>query len=66
MSSNRSPNLSTSVVSIGMSCTGYFFRIFNTNNLWIRLDALDRVVKTKSLDMEVIVNRKVKLYKLLE
>ncbi|XP_065833801.1 UTP--glucose-1-phosphate uridylyltransferase-like [Oscarella lobularis] len=34
------------------------FKIFNTNNLWIRLDALDRVVKTKSLDMEVIVNRK--------
>eukprot|EP00118_Oscarella_pearsei_P003039 m.12682 g.12682 ORF g.12682 m.12682 type:complete len:529 (+) comp24228_c0_seq3:38-1624(+) len=34
------------------------FKIFNTNNLWIRLSALDRVIKKKTLDMEVIVNRK--------
>lgn len=29
------------------------FRIFNTNNLWIRLSALKRVVESRKLSMEV-------------
>jgi UTP--glucose-1-phosphate uridylyltransferase len=36
------------------------FRIFNTNNLWVRLDAIKRVVENGILnDMDVIVNMKV-------
>eukprot|EP00794_Sanderia_malayensis_P020172 gene20172-22147_t len=34
------------------------FRIFNTNNLWIKLGAVHRLVKERKLHMEVIVNRK--------
>jgi len=34
------------------------FKIFNTNNLWINLKAIDRVLETKSLHMDVIVNNK--------
>lgn len=34
------------------------FRIFNTNNLWIRLSALKRVVESRKLSMEIIVNPK--------
>ncbi|CAI2349342.1 unnamed protein product [Caenorhabditis sp. 36 PRJEB53466] len=34
------------------------FRIFNTNNLWAKLDAMKRVVTTNKLEMEVIVNPK--------
>eukprot|EP00057_Strongylocentrotus_purpuratus_P017891 XP_011672365.1 PREDICTED: UTP--glucose-1-phosphate uridylyltransferase isoform X1 [Strongylocentrotus purpuratus] len=34
------------------------FKIFNTNNLWIKLDAIKRVVENKSLSMEIIVNNK--------
>lgn len=34
------------------------FKIFNTNNLWIKLDAMSRVVKERTLDMEVIMNHK--------
>ncbi|XP_072164135.1 UTP--glucose-1-phosphate uridylyltransferase-like isoform X1 [Diadema setosum] len=34
------------------------FKIFNTNNLWIKLDAIKRVVENNSLSMEVIVNNK--------
>ncbi|XP_072030967.1 UTP--glucose-1-phosphate uridylyltransferase-like isoform X1 [Amphiura filiformis] len=34
------------------------FKFFNTNNLWIKLDAIKRVVEEKSLDMEIIVNNK--------
>ncbi|VDK20695.1 unnamed protein product, partial [Anisakis simplex] len=34
------------------------FRIFNTNNLWVRLDAIKRVVEKNELEMEVIVNPK--------
>lgn len=34
------------------------FKIFNTNNLWIKLDAMARVVKEQTLDMEVIINHK--------
>ena len=36
----------------------FFFRIFNTNNLWAKLEAIKRVVEHKELDMEVIVNPK--------
>jgi UTP--glucose-1-phosphate uridylyltransferase len=35
------------------------FKIFNTNNLWISLKAIKRLVSEKALDMEVIVNNKV-------
>ncbi|KAK9891087.1 hypothetical protein WA026_013410 [Henosepilachna vigintioctopunctata] len=34
------------------------FKYFNTNNLWVKLDAIDRVLKQGVLDMEVIVNNK--------
>lgn len=34
------------------------FKIFNTNNLWIDLEALHRSVKQKTLQMEIIVNPK--------
>jgi len=34
------------------------FKFFNTNNLWIKLDAIDRVLDEGSLSLEVIVNNK--------
>ena len=34
-------------------------RIFNTNNLWMNLKAVNRLVKESKLHMEVIVNNKV-------
>ncbi|XP_076442104.1 UTP--glucose-1-phosphate uridylyltransferase-like isoform X2 [Babylonia areolata] len=34
------------------------FKIFNTNNLWISLPAIKRVVEDKSLHMEIILNPK--------
>ncbi|KAK0417857.1 hypothetical protein QR680_013245 [Steinernema hermaphroditum] len=34
------------------------FRIFNTNNLWVKLPAIKRVVENKELNMEIIVNPK--------
>lgn len=34
------------------------FRIFNTNNLWMKLGAIHRLVKERALSMEIIVNRK--------
>ena len=34
------------------------FRIFNTNNLWINLKAIKRVVDESILNMEIIVNQK--------
>ncbi|KNC83634.1 UTP-glucose-1-phosphate uridylyltransferase [Sphaeroforma arctica JP610] len=34
------------------------FRIFNTNNLWMKLEAVDRVVVQKELSMEIIENIK--------
>ncbi|CAF3451226.1 unnamed protein product [Rotaria sp. Silwood1] len=34
------------------------FRIFNTNNLWVNLPAIKRVVEEKTLQMEIIVNHK--------
>ena len=34
-------------------------RFFNTNNLWISLDAIDRVIRTgKNIDLPLIINRK--------
>ncbi len=35
-----------------------FYRIFNTNNLWINLKAVERVVESGTLHMEIIVNNK--------
>ena len=32
------------------------FNVFNTNNLWISLPAISRVVRQKKLEMEIIVN----------
>ena len=32
------------------------FNVFNTNNLWINLSAIKRVVTGNMLDMEIIVN----------
>ncbi|XP_077294229.1 UDP-glucose pyrophosphorylase isoform X2 [Arctopsyche grandis] len=34
------------------------FKFFNTNNLWVKLDAIQRVLNRGSLDMEIIVNNK--------
>ena len=34
------------------------FKIFNTNNLWLHLPALKRVLETESLDLEIIINQK--------
>ena len=34
------------------------FKIFNTNNLWINLKAIKRIVQNKSLSLEIIVNPK--------
>eukprot|EP01134_Creolimax_fragrantissima_P000044 CFRG0044T1 len=34
------------------------FRIFNTNNLWMKLAAVDRIVTQNELDMEIIENIK--------
>merc|ERR1719225_2194717 len=34
------------------------FNVFNTNNLWISLPAIQRVVQENTLDMEIIVNPK--------
>ncbi|KAJ3287918.1 UTP-glucose-1-phosphate uridylyltransferase [Borealophlyctis nickersoniae] len=35
------------------------FKIFNTNNLWISLKAIKRLLEENALDMEIIVNNKV-------
>ncbi|XP_022698839.1 UTP--glucose-1-phosphate uridylyltransferase-like isoform X3 [Varroa jacobsoni] len=34
------------------------FKIFNTNNLWIRLEEIENIVESGSLELEVIVNPK--------
>merc|ERR1719458_681742 len=34
------------------------FNVFNTNNLWISLPAIQRLVEERALDMEIIVNPK--------
>ncbi|XP_028417835.1 UTP--glucose-1-phosphate uridylyltransferase-like [Dendronephthya gigantea] len=34
------------------------FRIFNTNNLWVRLSAIKRLLDAKKMHMEIIVNNK--------
>jgi len=34
------------------------FKIFNTNNLWISLAGIQKIIKNKTLNMEVIVNNK--------
>merc|ERR1712168_1671878 len=34
------------------------FKIFNTNNLWINLKAINRLLEKDSMEMEVIVNPK--------
>jgi len=34
------------------------FKIFNTNNLWIKLKAMERVLEEQTLHMEIIVNPK--------
>ncbi|KAJ6635394.1 UTP--glucose-1-phosphate uridylyltransferase [Pseudolycoriella hygida] len=34
------------------------FKFFNTNNIWAKLDAIDRVLTHKTLNMETIVNHK--------
>ncbi|KAK8735632.1 hypothetical protein OTU49_005238 [Cherax quadricarinatus] len=34
------------------------FKIFNTNNLWIKLTAVDRILDEETMDMDVIINNK--------
>lgn len=36
------------------------FKIFNTNNLWISLGAVKRLQEQNAIDMEIIVNPKVR------
>ena len=32
------------------------FNVFNTNNLWIKLEAISRIITEQTLDMDLIVN----------
>jgi len=34
------------------------FNVFNTNNLWINLESVQRIIQENTLDMEIIVNPK--------
>lgn len=34
------------------------FKYFNTNNIWAKLDAIERVLNDKTLNMEAIINHK--------
>jgi UTP--glucose-1-phosphate uridylyltransferase len=34
------------------------FRVFNTNNVWVDLEALDQLLETRSLNLPIIQNRK--------
>ncbi|KAF5299106.1 hypothetical protein FQR65_LT09464 [Abscondita terminalis] len=34
------------------------FKFFNTNNIWAKLDAIDRVLNDNKLNMEIIINNK--------
>lgn len=34
------------------------FKIFNTNNLWINLKALKRVMEVEGMELEIIINPK--------
>ncbi|GLV40548.1 UDP-glucose pyrophosphorylase [Carabus blaptoides fortunei] len=34
------------------------FKFFNTNNLWAKLDAIDRVLNENKLNLEIIINNK--------
>jgi UTP--glucose-1-phosphate uridylyltransferase len=34
------------------------FKFFNTNNIWVKLDAIERVLNEKRMNMEIIVNNK--------
>lgn len=34
------------------------FKFFNTNNLWIKLNAIDRILSKKSMDLEITVSSK--------
>ena len=36
------------------------FKVFNTNNLWVSLRAIKRLLEEDSMSVEVIVNRKVR------
>jgi len=38
------------------------FRIFNTNNLWVNMPAIARLVENHQMHMEIIVNPKVNIY----
>jgi UTP--glucose-1-phosphate uridylyltransferase len=35
------------------------FKFFNTNNIWAKLDAIERVLNEKAMNMEIIVNNKI-------
>ena len=55
----RHTNTSASVTPGVMLYVSFAVRIFNTNNLWVSLRAVDRLLANDSLKMEVIVNTKV-------
>jgi UDP-N-acetylglucosamine pyrophosphorylase len=48
-----------------MSSTVSPYRIFNTNNLWVSLDAMKSVVENGTLHLEIIVNPKVNMLNML-
>ena len=50
--------ISTIISWVGSNVYCFLFRIFNTNNLWVSLEAIKRVVEEKTLHMEIIVNPK--------
>ena len=35
------------------------FKVFNTNNLWANLQAMDRLLSSGKMDLDVLINRKV-------
>ena len=38
------------------------FKVFNTNNLWANMRAIDRLLSRREMEMDVIVNRKVHVH----
>lgn len=55
----RSNLFHAKVQSLMFYCVIIFYRIFNTNNLWMKLKSIVSLVEENRLNMEVIVNPKV-------
>lgn len=61
---NFGKNYLLNVFLLIIECMFFFplISIFNTNNLWINLPAVKRIIEDKTLHMEIIVNYKVLYY----